>query len=48
MPVILATLEVESRRIVVQASLGIKVRPYTQNNESKKGWRRGSSGRTPL
>jgi hypothetical protein len=50
MPVILAT------RIMVQASLDIKVRPYlkkkktktkTKNNQSKKGWRCGSSGRAP-
>jgi hypothetical protein len=36
-----------NRRIVVQACLGIKERIYLKNNNSKKGWWHGSSGRAP-
>jgi hypothetical protein len=32
-------------RMKVQAGLGKK--PYLQNNQSKKGWRHGSSHRVP-
>jgi hypothetical protein len=27
-----------NRRTIVQASLGINMRPYHKNNQSKKGW----------
>jgi hypothetical protein len=32
-----------NRKIAVQASLGISMRPYPKNNKSKKGWMHGSS-----
>jgi hypothetical protein len=36
-----------NRRIAVQASPGINVRPYSENNESRKDWRHCSNGRVP-
>jgi hypothetical protein len=33
-----------NRRMVIHVH---KVRPYLKNNQSKKGWRGGSSDRTP-
>jgi hypothetical protein len=44
-PVILAMLGSISRSIMVQTSPGINARPYLKNNQSKKGWAHGSSGR---
>jgi hypothetical protein len=34
-----------SRKVKVQITWGIKPRPYSKNNESKKGLGHGSSGR---
>jgi pyruvate formate-lyase activating enzyme-like uncharacterized protein len=34
-----------SRRTAVQARADMNVRPYLKNNENKKGWEYGSSGR---
>jgi hypothetical protein len=36
-----------SRRIRVQARQGTHVRPHSKNQQSKKGWGHGSSGRAP-
>jgi hypothetical protein len=49
-PVIPATAGSVNRRtnnmrIAVQASWGINARPYLKNNQSRKGWECGSSGR---
>jgi hypothetical protein len=37
----------QNKRVMVQDSLVITVRSYLKNNESKKGWENGSSGRVP-
>jgi hypothetical protein len=34
-----------NRRISVQADPGINTRPYPKNNQSRKGWECGLSGR---
>jgi hypothetical protein len=34
-------------RIVIQASLGVKVRLYLTNNKNKKVWEHGLSGNVP-
>jgi hypothetical protein len=45
MPGIPVTAEIVIRRI--QSRPGQKARPYFQNNQGKKGWKYGSSGRAP-
>jgi hypothetical protein len=34
-----------NRKITVQASLGINAKPYLKNNQIKKGWEHGLSGK---
>jgi hypothetical protein len=46
-PAIPATFKSTNMKFPVQASPGIKVRPYLKNNQSKKGWQSGSSSRVP-
>jgi hypothetical protein len=36
-----------NRKIVIQASSGMRARPYLKNNECKKSWGHGSSDRAP-
>jgi hypothetical protein len=35
------------RKIMIQAGLAVKVRPYLKSNQCEKGWRSGLSCRIP-